>query len=195
MKYLGDLNVELDEVACLAVCELLKSPTMGQFTREGYLSGWRSVPTNPDSIQKQASHADTVRTSLTQDPALFKRVYRYAFTISRPEGSRNLPMEVAVDIWKLFFTPDKGGMKWNTKDLHWLDWWLDFYTTTVRRPVNKDLWEQTGELVGKTMEKGRDLSWWSEDGSWPIAIDEFVEWVKQKIPSDGSTGGSAMEVE
>lgn len=43
MRYLGDINVELDEVTCLAIAELLKSPTMGEFTREGFLNGWRSV--------------------------------------------------------------------------------------------------------------------------------------------------------
>lgn len=191
MRYLSDIKVELDEVSCIAICELLKSPTMGQFTRENFLTGWRSVgPTACDTIQRQISHAASLRTSLTQDPDLFKRVYRYAFAISRPEGSRNLPMDSAVDVWRLFFTSENGGMKWNTKDVPWLDWWLDFYTTKVKRPVNKDLWEQTGELVQKTMEQGRDLSWWSEEGSWPIAVDEFVEYVKEKFDKD-----AGMEVD
>lgn len=43
MKYLGDIQVQLDEVSCLAIAELLKSPSMGEFTREGFLNGWRST--------------------------------------------------------------------------------------------------------------------------------------------------------
>lgn len=43
MRYLADINVELDEVACLAIAELLKSPSMGEFNREGFLEGWKSV--------------------------------------------------------------------------------------------------------------------------------------------------------
>lgn len=43
MKYFGDLQVRLDEVACLAVAELLRSPSMGEFTREGFVEGWRGT--------------------------------------------------------------------------------------------------------------------------------------------------------
>jgi DCN1-like protein 1/2 len=40
IEFLGDLKVELDEVACLAIAELLQSPSMGEFTREGWMEGW-----------------------------------------------------------------------------------------------------------------------------------------------------------
>lgn len=43
MKYFGALHVQLDEVACLAISELLKSPSMGEFNREKFVNGWKSV--------------------------------------------------------------------------------------------------------------------------------------------------------
>lgn len=43
MDFLGDIGVQLDEVTCLAIAELLKSPSMGEFTREGFLRGWIGV--------------------------------------------------------------------------------------------------------------------------------------------------------
>lgn len=43
MKFLGDIQVKLDEVACLGVAELLQSPSMGEFTRDGFIAGWRSA--------------------------------------------------------------------------------------------------------------------------------------------------------
>lgn len=43
MKFLGDIQVQLDEVACLGIAELLKSPSMGEFTREGFVNGWKAV--------------------------------------------------------------------------------------------------------------------------------------------------------
>lgn len=43
MKFFGDIQVQLDEVACFGVAELLKSPSMGEFTREGFVNGWKSV--------------------------------------------------------------------------------------------------------------------------------------------------------
>src|SRR5262245_46576165 len=43
IKYLGDIKVQLDEVVCLGVAELLRSPSMGEFTREGFVDGWKNV--------------------------------------------------------------------------------------------------------------------------------------------------------
>ncbi len=40
MKYLADLGVKLDEAAVLAVLTELNAPTMGEFTREGFINGW-----------------------------------------------------------------------------------------------------------------------------------------------------------
>lgn len=43
MKYFSDINIELDEAACFGIAELLKSPTMGEFTREGFVEGWKAA--------------------------------------------------------------------------------------------------------------------------------------------------------
>lgn len=40
MKYLGDLEVKLDEITCLGVAELCKCPAVGEFTRDGFIDGW-----------------------------------------------------------------------------------------------------------------------------------------------------------
>ena len=42
MRYLMDLGVKLDEVVVLAILTELGAPTMGEFTREGFVNGWQS---------------------------------------------------------------------------------------------------------------------------------------------------------
>ena len=42
MRYLGDLGVNLDEVVVLAVLGELQAPTMGEFSREGFIQGWKT---------------------------------------------------------------------------------------------------------------------------------------------------------
>ena len=42
MKYLGDIGVNLDEVVVLAVLTELSAPTMGELSREGFTSGWKT---------------------------------------------------------------------------------------------------------------------------------------------------------
>ena len=43
MNYLNAIQVQLDEVACFGIFELLKAPSMGEFARQGFLEGWKSV--------------------------------------------------------------------------------------------------------------------------------------------------------
>ena len=144
-----------------------------------------------DTLTKQQTHADSLRTRLPEDPDLFRRVYRYTFLITRMSGQRNLALEIATEQWRLFFTPDNGGVPWNTSTTPWLDWWIEFVETQFKRPINKDLWEQTEVLMRKSVED-ESMSWWSPEGAWPGAIDDFVGFVKAKR-SDGS--GGAMEIE
>ncbi|ODH25661.1 hypothetical protein ACO22_05177 [Paracoccidioides brasiliensis] len=191
IKYLGDIKVNLDEIVCLAIAEFLRSPSMGEFTRESFVDGWKNV--NCDTIAKQASYAAKLRVSLPNEPDLFRRVYRYTFAICRLPGQRNLTQEIATDQWRLYFTSSSGGVSWNTLTTPWLDWWIEFVDGQLKRPVNKDLWEQVEVFMRKTMED-ESLSWWSEDGAWPRAIDEFVVFVQGKRGGKGARA-EAMEVE
>ena len=40
MRYLQDLGVKLDEPVLLTVLTELGAPTMGEFTRGGFVEGW-----------------------------------------------------------------------------------------------------------------------------------------------------------
>ncbi|KIW64527.1 hypothetical protein PV04_09454 [Phialophora macrospora] len=183
-KYLTDLNVELDEVAHLAICDLLQCPSIGEFDREPFVSGWRSVSTGDkqyDTVSKQAQYIDAIRKRLSTDSNYFKQVYRNAFKLAKPEGQRSVPMDSAIDFWNMFFRQGKGGIEWNTTSTKWLDLWCEFYESQSKRPVNKDLWNMVGELVMRTKEPGGEsFDWWSEDGAWPMAIDEYVGFMKKR---------------
>ncbi|ERF72323.1 hypothetical protein EPUS_06079 [Endocarpon pusillum Z07020] len=185
-KYLNDLRVGLEELVHLALCELLQPISVGEFTREKFISGWKSADkagTNQsyDNIKAQGEYVKTLRKQLQTDRSYLKQVYRYTFNLARPEGQKNVPVDAALDFWKMFFDADKGGIEWNSDWTPWLDWWLEYYEAKYKRPANKDLWNMVGELVNKTAEPGgENMDWWSEDGAWPMAVDEFVAFVKEK---------------
>lgn len=106
-------------------------------------------------------------------------------------GQRNVNTEIAIEQWRLLFTPTNGGISWTTKSIPWLDWWIEFIENKHKRPINKDLWEQLEVLMRKSMED-ETMSWWSPEGSWPGAIDDFVAFVKEK---QGGGQSEAMEIE
>lgn len=188
MRYLGDIGVKLDEVACFGIFELLKSPSMGEFTRQSFLEGWRNI--RCDSIAKMMTHASQLREQIRTNRDLFRRVYRYAFPLCRLQGQRNLQFEIAAEQWRLFLTSENGGIEWNTPTTPWLDWWIEFLEERGKRPVNKDLWEQVEVFMRKT-DEDEAFSWWSADGAWPGAIDDFVVWVQVRR----GKGGEQMDVE
>lgn len=185
-SYLGDLNVALDDIALLCLCELLQCSSIGEFDREPFISGWQSAGTL-DTIQKQSAHIASLRKRLSTDRHYLKKVYRYAFNLAKPAGQKSVPMDSALEFWQMFFNSSQGGVEWNSNNTAWLDEWLLFYETKGKRPVNKDLWNMVYELMVKTTEPGgEELSWWNEDGAWPMAVDDFVAHIKEQRAADAA---------
>lgn len=130
------------------------------------------------------TYAARLRTNLPTTPELYRRVYRYTFHLSRMQGQRNLAFDLAAEQWRLFFTTDRGGIAWSTPTTPWLEWWLEFLEGRGKKPVNKDLWEQTEVFMRKTLED-ESFGWWSADGAWPGTLDEFVGFVLKKRGEEG----------
>lgn len=201
---MNDLGVAPDEVASLALFDITSCKVFGEIEREAFITGWTAQPSSPDSKDKQKSRIDALRKEIPKNRQLFTKVYRFSFNVLRPEGQRNIPVESSIDVWKMFFTTGRkgreGGIQWKTASTDWLAWWLEFYGTKINRPVNKDLWNMVAELAFKTMEPGGDtLEWWSEDAAWPGAVDEFIQWARERkgLPppgTDEAEQGDSMDV-
>lgn len=43
MAFVQALGLDLEELAVLALCEALKAPTMGEFSRAGFVEGWKNM--------------------------------------------------------------------------------------------------------------------------------------------------------
>ena len=102
-KYLNDLRLGLEELTHLALCELLQSTSNGEFTRDKFIAGWKSVEkisTNQfyDNIKAQADYVKSMRKQLQTDRNYLKQVYRYTFTVARPEGQKNVPVDAGLDL-------------------------------------------------------------------------------------------------
>ena len=184
MKYLEAIEVPLDDVIFLAVFHLLEAPAMGELSREGFVKGWSNAATNAnpcDTERTQKQYIDVLRNKLSSDQVYFKQVYKNAFTYAKPVDKRAIPEDEVFAYWDMFFNSSGCGIMWNTDSIKWYDMWTEYYKEKNKRPVNKDLWNQVCELVQKTRESGGEtLEWWSEDGAWPTAVDDFVAFVKER---------------
>ncbi|KAK1066153.1 Scaffold-type E3 ligase [Friedmanniomyces endolithicus] len=187
-KLLGQLQIELDDVGALIFSDIVSSPSLGKITREGFVDGWAEV--NIDTFPKMRNLVLQRRSALPSDRDIFKNVYNHTFTLALAPGAKTLPLEMAVEFWRMLFTPP--AYDWRTSGTPWLDWWLEFLPAKKTKAVNKDLWKQTLSFAEQTM-RDDSLGFWNEESSWPSVIDEFVEWIRKEKRPGG--GGEAMEVE
>ncbi|KAI4227113.1 MAG: hypothetical protein L6R36_002675 [Xanthoria steineri] len=191
MRYLQDLGLSLEEPVVLAILTELAAPTMGELTRSGFVDGWKRL--RAATLSDQKSTLPNLRTSLSSSSSssqgLFRQTYKHTFRLALAPGQRSLPLDTALEYWRLLLSPP--ALKWNTKTTPWLDYWIEYLTTKWKKGVSKDVWEQTAVFAGKSLED-ETMGWWSEDGAWPGCLDEFVGFVRAKR-GDGGAEEQGME--
>lgn len=196
MAYLSALDVSLEDMRVLILSELLGSASMGELSRAGFVTGWASQGASTLGAQKTVlatQLAALAGPDASRAPdGLFRRVYKHTFKIALPAGSKGVPLDMALEYWKLLFGPQ--GVPWRGTDgSPWLEWWLSFLQERWKKAVNRDLWDQTLLFAEKTREDA-SLAWWSEESAWPGVIDEFVEWARAE-KGVGRRDDGAMDVE
>ncbi|SMY21545.1 unnamed protein product [Zymoseptoria tritici ST99CH_1A5] len=188
-KLLGDLDIDLSDVSAFIFSEIVQSPSLGLITREGFVDGWSEAGT--DKLPQMRNIVLQRRSELPTDKEMFKNVYNHTFVLALQEKQKGLPMEIAMEFWRVLLTAPS--FDWRTDSTPWLEWWFEFYEAKVKKAVNKDLWKQTLTFAYET-KKDDSLSFWSEESSWPSVLDEFVEWVKAEKRAAGAGGADAMEI-
>lgn len=43
MKYLGDLNVNMESAEFLIPLEIVQAPALGEITKDGFVEGWKNI--------------------------------------------------------------------------------------------------------------------------------------------------------
>lgn len=150
-------------------------------------------PTNQthraDTLPKQQSQIASFRRSLPSNPSFFRKTYKSTFLLARLPSQKVLPLETAVEYWRLLFTSPS--LSWNTDSTPWLEWWIEYLESRWKKSISRDMWDQTGSFVVKCLED-ESMGWWSEEGAWPGVLDEFVGYVREKRGE--TAGGSEMDV-
>lgn len=168
IRYLEDINLGLEEVGVLGLAMELNAPTQGIFTKQGFIKGWTSLGVS--SLSGMKDHVSTLSASLskiTSPPSdLFKKTYLHTFTFALTPPSRTLPLDSALVFWDLLLT----------NRFSRLPQWKEFLVGK-NRGVSRDVWNL---LLDFSETVKHDLSDYDEMEAWPVVIDEFVAWVKEK---------------
>ncbi|KAA8914823.1 Cullin binding-domain-containing protein [Sphaerosporella brunnea] len=168
MRFLQSIDVGLEESTVLVIAELLNAPTMGEFSRQGFITGWTSL--GCDSLDKMRAIVPALRHSLHADETTFKRVYMFTFAFARTQGQKSLPLEVAIEYWKLLL-----GKRFEAL----FPTWIEFLENEYKRTISKDTWNCMYDFV-QLAQKDPDLATYDVDGAWPSILDDFVRYWREK---------------
>lgn len=181
MRFLQAIDVGLEEPTVMLVAELLKAPTMGEFTREGFVAGWLSLGCK--NLEQMRARVPALRRSLSSEEEVFKRVYMYTFALARSPGQKSLLLETAIEYWKLLL---------NKRFEAQLPVWIEFLEKEYGKAISKDTWNCMYDFV-LLVQRDPTLKTYDVDGAWPSILDDFVRYLRQQNPQAESVDEEMAE--
>eukprot|EP00741_Cyanophora_paradoxa_P006891 tig00001049_g6666.t1 len=171
-KLCTDLGVDPTDIIMLIFAYKVKAATMCEFSRQEFINGLGSL--GCDSIDKIKEKFSRWKAEL-DDETRFADFYNYAFNFSKEPTQKSLALDTAIAVWQLVL-----------KDrFKFLDDWVQFLQEKHSKSISRDSWQLLLQFAVQ-MNADPDLSNFDSDGAWPVLIDEFASWFREK---KGSRGG------
>lgn len=163
-KFCQDLEVAPEDIVMLVLSWKLGAENMGYYKLNEWKNGMTSLEC--DSVSKLKNKLPVMR-SLLKDAASFKKIYRYAFDFSRDKEQKSLDIETGKAMLQLLL-----------ESWHLIPDFIQFLTQSRYKIINRDQWNSLLEFI-KTIDTS-DFSGYDDEGAWPVMLDEFVEWHKDR---------------
>eukprot|EP00499_Haloplacidia_sp_CaronLabIsolate_P012281 CAMPEP_0196774618 /NCGR_PEP_ID=MMETSP1104-20130614/3518_1 /TAXON_ID=33652 /ORGANISM="Cafeteria sp., Strain Caron Lab Isolate" /LENGTH=254 /DNA_ID=CAMNT_0042144781 /DNA_START=3 /DNA_END=767 /DNA_ORIENTATION=- len=159
-----ELGISPEDIVILVISYHMKAKEMCIYTKEEFIQGMAAIGVS--TVAELKKKLPELRAQLDRPP-FFKAFYEFCFGFALEAGQKNLPREVATALWNIVLK----GRYAN------LDAWIAFLDERKQKMVTKDTWNLFWQFACTVRP---DFSDYDEDGAWPVMIDDFVEYMKEK---------------
>jgi len=163
-KLCQDLEVQPEDIVMLVLSWKLGAENMGWYKLAEWKTGMTSIEC--DNISKLKNKIPSLR-GLLKDPSSFKKIFRYAFDFARDKEQKSLDIDTGKAMLQLLL-----------ESWHLVADFIQFLNQSRYKIINRDQWNSLLEFI-KTVDTA-DFSGYDDEGAWPVMLDEFVEWHKEK---------------
>eukprot|EP01113_Clastostelium_recurvatum_P016720 TRINITY_DN1965_c0_g1_i1.p1 TRINITY_DN1965_c0_g1~~TRINITY_DN1965_c0_g1_i1.p1 ORF type:complete len:254 (-),score=70.29 TRINITY_DN1965_c0_g1_i1:89-850(-) len=166
-RLFSDINVDLEDIVTLVLAWKLKAQALGEFSHSEFVTGMSELKI--DSAEKLRERLPSLRAIISEDAA-FREFYMFVFEYGKPPGQKSLPLEMAVELWQLVLK-DK---------FRFLEPWVTYIKEKHKLAIPRDTWSLVLEFSRNI---NAQMSNYNPDDSWPVLIDEFVEYYREQNPA------------
>eukprot|EP00322_Chrysochromulina_rotalis_P016846 CAMPEP_0115855222 /NCGR_PEP_ID=MMETSP0287-20121206/14431_1 /TAXON_ID=412157 /ORGANISM="Chrysochromulina rotalis, Strain UIO044" /LENGTH=221 /DNA_ID=CAMNT_0003309369 /DNA_START=13 /DNA_END=678 /DNA_ORIENTATION=- len=172
-KLCSDLGVDPMEVIVLVLAWQLEASQMGYFSREEWTRGadrGLGVATSHEELKKALKEIY----SAAREPRgidQLRSLHSYTHKFCREERKKNIDVASAVAMLQLLH-----GEAF-PKHVPSLCEFLQGHDTAGKRGVSADEWAM---ILNFCNEISSDCSNFQDDGAWPLLLDDYVEWYREK---------------
>eukprot|EP00727_Mastigamoeba_balamuthi_P011744 m51a1_g7192 putative dcn1-like protein 4 (329) ;mRNA; r:150525-152118 len=170
-RLLQDLNTSSESVLSLVLAWKMGAKEAGYFTREEWARGMKAM--RATDIRSLRAELDRAEASFARDAVSLREMYGYAFDICRETPDRKtVDVAYAAPMVRLVL-----GGRTDFAHVDTFAEWLLRPESTIKA-VNRDQWSCFFDFSKATV---ADLSNYDDAGSWPVLIDEFVEYRRKQL--------------
>lgn len=147
----------------------------GTLTREEFLNGMKKL--GVDTLPALKALIPSFDPGFLMD-ADFRSFYKFVFQFSREGTHKTIDREFVVQLMKTVLSADRA------PHFHSFIEYLETLPASTR--IGLDQWDL---FLTFSSQVKLDFSNHDPDGAWPVLLDDYAEWAKQKTRASSSGGG------